>query len=197
MSMKYTHLLTVLTDQFYKTAKGDRCTVEDLAATILDTENPFLIAFDIQTSRPLGTLRLSPHSCFPNTDGCKSVMTDDHRESQQVFASLFSVDPSQQSLGVGRKIFEFAFRYAIDIMRAKEAVIYVIEQRPTLMEWYLKLGFKDCGERIPFPFQERVVEENIRLAVLRLALVGDDGARHRRRMMHQKRDQPLDVFARL
>ncbi|KAG0195822.1 hypothetical protein BGX28_000554 [Mortierella sp. GBA30] len=182
--------------------KADRCTVEDLEAAILDTENPFLIAFDSQTNQPLGTMRLSPHSCFSNLDICKPVMTDEHLENsvpenQQVFASLFSVDPSQQSRGVGGILTGFAFRYAIDIMRRKQAVIYVIEQRPALLDWYLKLGFKDCGERIPFPFQDRVLQENVRLVVLRLSLVGYDGALSRRRRMQQNRDQPLDVSARL
>lgn len=185
-----------------KTVKADRCTVEDLEAAILDTENPLLIAFDSQTNQPLGTIRLSPHSCFPNSDICNPIKTDEHLENsvpenQQVFASLFSVDPSQQSRGVGRILTGFALQYAIDIMRCKQAVIYVIEQRPTLMDWYLKLGFKDCGERIPFPFQDRVLKENIRLAVLRLSLVGDGGALSRRRTLHQNIDQPLDVTARL
>ena len=112
---------------------------------------------------------------------------------------MLSVDPSQQSRGVGRILLEFAFNYAAETMGRKQMIGYAIEQRPELLGWYFKLGFKDAGERVLFPFQDRVLQENIRFVVLRLLLVGKGsgnvlGSRHR---TYHNGGQSLEVSARL
>ncbi|KAG0043933.1 hypothetical protein BGZ83_010830 [Gryganskiella cystojenkinii] len=207
----HVHRIHTLVNRAYGSVKADRCSIEELKAAILDTENPLIIAFDSQTNQPLGTLQLGTQACFPlsniyrpNELEYKSANLQDEAidtslpEDQLIFASMLSVDPSQQSRGVGRILFDYSLRYAFETMGRQQLVGFAIEQRQELLAWYHKLGFRDCGERMPFPYQERVMQDNIRFVVLRLSLVrfgSNFGLQQNRK--HQHKDQSSEISARL
>jgi len=134
-----------------------------------------LLAFDSETNQPLGTLQLDPAEFYPDfgeykAEGYKCTHVEPTPKDQQIFVGLFSVDPSQQSRGIGRKLVDEALRHAKENMGRKQAVVYVILQRPELVSWYKKLGFVDYGEKVPFPDASRVKHEDIHFSVLRLDL---------------------------
>ncbi|GJJ77367.1 hypothetical protein EMPS_09726 [Entomortierella parvispora] len=153
----------------------ERCSIDELKGAILDKVNPLLLAFDSETNEPLGTLQLDPAETYPDfgeykAEGYNCTHVESTPKDQQIFVGLFSVDPLQQSRGIGRKLVDEALRHAKESMGRKQAVVYVILQRPELVSWYKKLGFVDYGEKVPFPDASRIKQEDIHFSVLRLAL---------------------------
>ncbi|KAG0313396.1 hypothetical protein BGZ97_010200 [Linnemannia gamsii] len=153
----------------------ERITVDELKEALLDKINPILLAFDSETHEPLGTIQLEPAEHYPDFGGYKkegyvSTHTEPVPKDQQVFLGLFSVDPAQQSRGIGRKLVEAALAHARTEMKRTQCVVYVLYMRAELIKWYNKLGFVDYGEKVNFPDSTRIVQEDTHFAVLRLPL---------------------------
>ncbi|KAG0065744.1 hypothetical protein BGZ89_007971 [Linnemannia elongata] len=153
----------------------ERITVGELKEALLDTVNPILLAFDSETNEPLGTIQLEPAEHYPDfgeykKEGYSSTHTESVPKDQQVFLGLFSVDPAQQSRGIGRKLVEAALAHARENMKRTQCVVYVLYMRAELIKWYNKLGFVDYGEKVNFPDSSRIVQEDTHFSVLRLRL---------------------------
>ncbi|KAG0374883.1 hypothetical protein BGX24_009808 [Mortierella sp. AD032] len=153
----------------------ERITVDELKEALLDKVNPILLAFDSETGEPLGTIQLEPAEHYPDFgDYKKEGYTSTHNEpvpkDQQVFLGLFSVDPTQQSRGIGRKLVEAALAHAREHMKRTQCVVYVLHMRAELIKWYNKLGFVDYGEKVNFPDSTRTIQEDTHFSVLRLPL---------------------------
>lgn len=134
-----------------------------------------MLAFDSETNLPLGTLQLDPAEHYPDfgeykAEGYNCTHEETVPKDQQIFVGLFSVDPLQQSRGIGRKLVDEALRYSKEHMGRKQVVVYVIMQRPELVAWYKKLGFVDYGEKVPFPDASLVKQEDVHFSVMRLSL---------------------------
>lgn len=69
-----------------------------------------------------------------------------------VFFSLFSVPPDRQGQGWGRAILAEAERLARDDWGAQTMAMTVLAQRPELIAWYERRGYRQTGERRPFPY---------------------------------------------
>ncbi|KAF8936451.1 acyl-CoA N-acyltransferase [Dissophora ornata] len=153
----------------------ERITIDALKEAILDKINPLLLAFDSETGQPLGTLQLEPAEHYPDfgvykKEGYVPSYVEPLPKDQQVFVGLFSVDPSQQSRGIGRKLVEAALRHGKESMNRTQCVVYVLYMRDELIQWYKKLGFVDYGEKVPFPDAGLIKHEDTHFSVLRLAL---------------------------
>ncbi|KAF9430772.1 hypothetical protein BGZ94_004066 [Podila epigama] len=153
----------------------ERITKDELKEALVDPVNPILLAFDSETNEPLGTLQLEPAEVYPDfgvytKEGYSCDYVEKLPKDKQIFLGLFSVDPLQQSRGIGRKLVEAGLAYAKDTLGRSQALVYVIVQRPELIAWYKRLGFVDYGEKVPFPDASRVKDTDIHFSVLRMAL---------------------------
>jgi GNAT superfamily N-acetyltransferase len=77
-----------------------------------------------------------------------------HQKGSKLYLGMFSVVPSAQGKGIGKKLLNAADEYA------KEqhcALIYmtVITVREELIAWYEKNGYKRTGKMLPFPVDEK------------------------------------------
>lgn len=70
-----------------------------------------------------------------------------------VFFGLFSVPPDQQGQGWGRSILAEAERLAREDWGARTMVMTVLAQRPDLIAWYERRGYRRTGETQPFPYE--------------------------------------------
>ncbi|KAG0225092.1 hypothetical protein BGX31_007765 [Mortierella sp. GBA43] len=159
----------------YRSVHDERITMEELENVLKDKTKPVLLAFDSETGQPLGTLQLEAAEGYGDygeykQEGHNPTYVETLSKDQQVFLGLFSVDPTQQSRGIGRKLIEAALRHAKEEMNRAQCVVYVLYMRHELISWYKKLGFVDYGERVPFPDAYRVKQDNTHFSVLRLSL---------------------------
>ncbi|KAG0370459.1 hypothetical protein BGZ54_006235 [Gamsiella multidivaricata] len=159
----------------YRSVSEERITVDELKAALIDKVNPLLLAFDSETGQPLGTLQLEPAEHYPDfgeykREGFVPTYIESLPKDQQIFLGLFSVDPSQQSRGIGRKLVEAGLLHAKENMKRTQCIVYVLYMRDELIGWYKKLGFVDYGEKVPFPDVSRLKHEDTHFSVLRLAL---------------------------
>jgi GNAT superfamily N-acetyltransferase len=81
--------------------------------------------------------------------GCVSVK----REAvQAVQIGMFAIRPALQAQGLGRALLGEAERVAEREHSATRASMTVIEQRPELIAWYGRRGYKPTGETQAFPY---------------------------------------------
>ena len=75
------------------------------------------------------------------------------KEGRKLYLGMFSVSPLQQGAGIGKKILLASEEYA----RQKQCeIIYmsVVSVRKELINWYVRHGYYDTGQRKPFPEDE-------------------------------------------
>jgi ribosomal protein S18 acetylase RimI-like enzyme len=65
---------------------------------------------------------------------------------------LFAVRPESQGKGIGRSLIAAAERRAKKRYGASTVRMTVISQRPELIAWYGRLGYRPTGERVAFPY---------------------------------------------
>jgi ribosomal protein S18 acetylase RimI-like enzyme len=68
---------------------------------------------------------------------------------------LLSVDPERQARGLGRLLVEAAEREAARRFGASRMEMNVLRQRPELIAWYERRGYRRTGEEQPFPADTR------------------------------------------
>ncbi len=68
------------------------------------------------------------------------------------YFGLFSVRPSLQGGGVGRRMLAECERRAREDLACSVMDMSVIVQRPELIAWYVRRGYRDTGRRKPFPY---------------------------------------------
>jgi ribosomal protein S18 acetylase RimI-like enzyme len=134
--------------------KGQRCTEEDMTGFIRDSGKPntLLFAFD-EDNQVVGTVQIQPSHEAPN----------------EAEIGLFSVSPKHQSRGIGGRL----VRQAMTEMKTlgfDTATMHVLENRPEILTWYKKLGFKETGERIPFVWPEMLKVQDLHFLTLKKPL---------------------------
>ena len=76
----------------------------------------------------------------------------ERRAVGEVYFGMFSVPPGRQGHGWGGKILAEAERLARDEWGASSMVMSVLAQRPELIAWYERRGYRRTGETRPFPY---------------------------------------------
>jgi ribosomal protein S18 acetylase RimI-like enzyme len=84
---------------------------------------------------------------------------------------MLTVDPHVQGQGVGKQLLATADQYAQE-QGCSAITMTVVAQRPELIAWYERYGFRPTGETLPFPGGTRfgVPRQTLTLVVLRKAV---------------------------
>ncbi|MBK8520160.1 MAG: GNAT family N-acetyltransferase [Chitinophagaceae bacterium] len=77
--------------------------------------------------------------------GCVNLQQHDDK----LYLGMFSVSPKFQGGGIGKKILHAAEEYARHLHK-KAIYMSVISLRTELINWYMRHGYADTGERKPF-----------------------------------------------
>lgn len=83
---------------------------------------------------------------------------------------LFAVDPAFQSRGIGKSLMKHAEQFIKQEWECSRIVMWVIEQRGDIMQWYKRCGYLDTGEQLPFVMPDLALIENMQFNVLAKAL---------------------------
>ena len=81
--------------------------------------------------------------------GCCQLERRPHAE---VYFGTFAVQPRGQGQGWGARILAEAERLARDEWGAGTMVMSVLDQRPDLIAWYERRGYRRTGKTTPFPY---------------------------------------------
>jgi ribosomal protein S18 acetylase RimI-like enzyme len=81
--------------------------------------------------------------------GCCQLERRPHAEA---YFGTFAVRPGGQGQGWGGQILGEAERLARDEWGAGTMVMSVLDQRPDLIAWYERRGYRRTGETTPFPY---------------------------------------------
>ena len=77
-----------------------------------------------------------------------------HQKEQRLYLGMFSVSPSAQGKGIGKKLLAAADDYAKE-QNCYSIYMTVITVRTDLIAWYEKKGYQKTGRVLPFPVDER------------------------------------------
>jgi ribosomal protein S18 acetylase RimI-like enzyme len=72
-------------------------------------------------------------------------------ENDRAYIGFFSVHPSLQGQGFGSYMLEQAEMFARDSLQAQTFVLFVISQRPELIAFYQRRGYRGTGRIEVFP----------------------------------------------
>ncbi len=78
--------------------------------------------------------------------GCVNLQ----KHGDRLYLGMFSVSPEEQGGGIGKKILMAAEQHAMN-EGCRSIYMQVISLRDELIKWYERHGYKDTGERRPFP----------------------------------------------
>ena len=78
--------------------------------------------------------------------GCVNLQ----KHPRGIYLGMFSVDPDQQGAGIGKKLLMAAESHAKTV-GSPTIYMYVISVREELINWYKRYGYRETGERVPFP----------------------------------------------
>jgi ribosomal protein S18 acetylase RimI-like enzyme len=76
----------------------------------------------------------------------------ERRAGGDAYFGMFSVPPGRQGQGRGAAILAEAERLARDEWGSRSMVMSVLDQRPELIAWYERRGYRRTGETRPFPY---------------------------------------------
>ena len=77
-----------------------------------------------------------------------------HKKESKLYLGMFSVAPSAQGKGIGKKLLNAADEYAKE-QHCSLIYMTVITVREELIAWYEKNGYKRTDRVLPFPVDER------------------------------------------
>lgn len=110
---------------------GNRTSVAMLRETIADPAQTVLVCEDNQ--------------------GLLATVTVERRDGYG-YVGAVSVRPTDQGSGLGRELLTRAERMIGEAWGLERARMTVIAQRPELIDWYARRGYRDTGETAPFPY---------------------------------------------
>jgi len=97
----------------------------------------------------------------------------------EAYFGMFAVRPGRQGQGWGRQILAAAERLARDQWGASTMVLKTLAQRPDLIAWYERRGYRRTGETMPFPYENARFgvpkRPDLTFAVLAKPLAGGEG----------------------
>lgn len=76
-----------------------------------------------------------------------------HNEDGKLYLGMLTVRPHLQGKGIGKELLKAAETSA-EKQKCKSIFMTVISVRKELIDWYVRHGYKDTGERKPFAFND-------------------------------------------
>ncbi len=76
----------------------------------------------------------------------------ERRPEGAAYFGMFAVSPHLQGGGAGKRLLAEAERLAADEWGCARMEMTVIAQREELIAWYVRRGYREVGERRPFPY---------------------------------------------
>ena len=77
-----------------------------------------------------------------------------HKQENKMYLGMLTVSPELQDRGIGKELLKVAEAYALT-KSCFYMVMTVITLRNELIKWYERRGYRDTGERKPFPGDPR------------------------------------------
>jgi ribosomal protein S18 acetylase RimI-like enzyme len=77
-----------------------------------------------------------------------------NKKENRIYLGMFSVSPSAQGKGIGKKLLAAADDYARE-HNCASIFMTVITVREELISWYERNGYRKTGKVVPFPVDER------------------------------------------
>ena len=74
------------------------------------------------------------------------------RTGNDAYLGMLTVQPTQQRGGIGRQLLEAAERWALEHWGSRAIHMTVIAQRPELIAWYERRGYRRTGTHKAFPY---------------------------------------------
>ena len=76
-----------------------------------------------------------------------------HSENEKLYLGMLTVRPHSQGKGIGKDLLK-AVEAEAKKQKCKSIFMTVISVRKELIDWYVRHGYKDTGERKPFAFND-------------------------------------------
>jgi ribosomal protein S18 acetylase RimI-like enzyme len=76
----------------------------------------------------------------------------ERRRGGVAYFGMFAISPTLQGAGAGKQLLAEAERQAREEWGCTRMEMTVIAQREDLIAWYLRRGYREVGERRPFPY---------------------------------------------
>ncbi|NBU24797.1 MAG: GNAT family N-acetyltransferase [Gammaproteobacteria bacterium] len=110
----------------------------------------------------------------PQTAAAIDACVQLERHGDEAYLGMFTVRPTLQGGGLGRLLLAGAERDARRRWGVTAVHMTVIAQRPELIAWYERRGYRATGETVPFPYGDARFGEprrdDLHFVVLRKAL---------------------------
>jgi GNAT superfamily N-acetyltransferase len=144
---------------------GERITRDELRDRLITGKPPTFVAELISedaATPPLivGTVELAMDDDHGDV-GSSSTDANDPPLPPHAILGLLAVDPAHQSRRIGSTLVKAAEAYARDTLQLQALVIWVINRRSEIINWYQRLGFKDTGRTIPFVWEDKLIDKNV------------------------------------
>ena len=91
---------------------------------------------------------------FLNEEGSLEGCVFLQKKENRLYLGMFSVSPSAQGKGIGKKLLTAADDYAKE-QNCTSIFMTVITVREKLIAWYERNGYQKTGKVLPFPVDER------------------------------------------
>ena len=115
-------------------------------ADLLDGQRTDLDALEEMVADPAQRILI-----FRDGETIEACVSLARKEAGLVYLGLFTVDPVLQGTGLGKLMIAASEDYAAAHLDASRIEMTVIAQRPELIAWYERRGYRLTGERRPFP----------------------------------------------
>jgi len=85
-------------------------------------------------------------------DGLLAACVHLQQTGGDCYLGMLTVQPTRQGSGLGRQMLEAAERWAVEQWSSRSMSMTVMVQRPELIAWYERRGYRRTGARKPFPY---------------------------------------------
>ena len=110
---------------------GDLRTDERNLQQVMEQEGSVLLKYTNAADAIIGCVNLQQHG-------------------KRIYLGMFCVSPLLQGGGIGRQLLQAAEEYALSL-QCTTIYMSVISVRQELIDWYIRNGYKDTGEKKAFP----------------------------------------------
>ncbi|MFW5453554.1 GNAT family N-acetyltransferase [Thioalkalivibrio sulfidiphilus] len=78
------------------------------------------------------------------------------KDGQNASIGMLAVNPRHQGLGLGKQMLDLAERFALEHYSAQQFIMSVVCERPELMAFYLRRGYRPTGTVLEYPLKAGV-----------------------------------------